>query len=501
MKNIIRVLFLLLSTTLFVVACFSPWAGDEELGTVTINLSTTQRAVWSDLSDIMPLLTHVVTLKRNGSVIGTINVPREQSSAQAQVTPGPLDVEVRAYFNGWDFAEGFSASTVTVVARRTTKVDPIEMQRMSSGIVMDIEKASLLDSAVFEGQDFSKTITVSNYSESETSITFNITGPADTPFLTISPSPSFTIDKDTSQEFIFASASGAPGFQLSDLPYKYVIQIQDGVKVYNAFNAEITVCEKTSAGIQTMVDKTTSGVIELIAGNYEMDSTVIISKDITLTTQNNTYPKFGRKGSFVDSLFKVIAGRLNLKSYDGDTSASSSITLDGTLDDSLNPPVTVNRSLITVENSGSLEMNGNVNLSYNKGVIENGGAVNKSGSGSFTMNGGTINGNEAQNGGGVYISGGTFTMTDGVIHSNKATDFGGGVYISGGTFIKEAGSSPLVSIYGSDDASFANTAGDGTENHKGHAVYYVPGSHWRDSSLYVTDYFATDDENNLLWDD
>jgi hypothetical protein len=444
----------------------------------------------------MPFLTHVVTLKRNGSVIGTINVPREQSSAKAQVTPGPLDVEVRAYYNGWDFAEGFSASTVTVVAGQTTNVDPIEMQRMPSGIVMNIEKASLLDCAIFDGQAFSKTITVSNYSETTPIVvSLNITGSI--PGLT-SPG-NLTINQNTSSEFTLASA--ASGLPLSGSPYKYVIQIDDGVKVHNAFSAEITVYAKTSEGIQAMISKVASGVIDLPGGNYEMDSTVVINKDITLTTQNNTYPKFGRKGSFVDSLFKVSAGRLNLKSYDGDTSASSSITLDGTLDDSLNPPVTVNRSLITVENSGSLEMNGNVNLSYNKGAIENGGAVNKSGSGSFTMNGGTINGNGAQNGGGVYISGGTFTMTGGVIHSNKATDFGGGVCISGGTFIKDAGSSPFVSIYGSDDASFANTAGDGTENHKGHAVYYAPGSHWRDSSLYVVDYFATDDENNLLWDD
>lgn len=496
MKNIIRVLLLLLSTTLFVVACFSPWAGDEELGTVTISLSTTQRAVWSDLSNVMPFLTHVVTLKRNGSAIGTINVPRGQPSAQAQVSPGPLDVEVRAYFYGWDFAEGFSTSTVTVVAGETTNVEPIEMQRMSSGIVMNIEKASLLDCAIFDGQAFRKTIKVSNYSE---------TTPIDVSFITTGSMPALTlpgtltINQNASSEFTLESA--ASGLPLSDSPYTYVIQIKAGDKVYNAFNVEITVCEKTSEGIRTMIDKTASGVIELIAGNYKMDSTVVISKDITLTTQNNTFPYLERKGSFADSLFKVSAGRLNLKPYDGDTTASSSITLNGTLDDSLNPPVTVNKSLITVEKSGSLEMNGNVNLINNGVAIQNGGAVNISGSGSFTMNGGTITGNEAQNGGGVYISGGTFTMKGGTIQSNKATDSGGGVYISGGTFTKVAGTGTGVSIYGIDGGSFANTAGDGTADHKGHAVYYAPGSHWRDSTLYVTDDFATDDIINPPWDD
>jgi len=53
----------------------------------------------------------------------------------------------------------------------------------------------------------------------------------------------------------------------------------------------------------------------------------------------------------------------------------------------------------------------------------------------FNMTGGTISGNTASDGGGVYVVGNnaTFNMTGGTISDNTATDGGGGVY-NGGTF-------------------------------------------------------------------
>jgi parallel beta-helix repeat protein len=60
--------------------------------------------------------------------------------------------------------------------------------------------------------------------------------------------------------------------------------------------------------------------------------------------------------------------------------------------------------------------------------------------GSFAMNGGTISGNEAAdpaNGGGVFIAGGGFTVADGTISGNTAS-VGGGVFItSAGSFAME----------------------------------------------------------------
>jgi hypothetical protein len=66
-------------------------------------------------------------------------------------------------------------------------------------------------------------------------------------------------------------------------------------------------------------------------------------------------------------------------------------------------------------------------------------------SGTFTMESGTISGNTASSGGGVYVAGGTFTMKGGAIIENTASSsrrgsgFGGGVYVYGGTFIKNGG--------------------------------------------------------------
>lgn len=97
-------------------------------------------------------------------------------------------------------------------------------------------------------------------------------------------------------------------------------------------------------------------------------------------------------------------------------------------------------------------------------ALDGGGAFVGSDS-TFTMSGGSITGNSAVNGGGVFVSNdnndnnnngaGTFTMSGGSITGNTATGYGGGVVLSGG------------------DASFTvsgaaqitgNTATDGTNN-------------------------------------
>jgi hypothetical protein len=56
--------------------------------------------------------------------------------------------------------------------------------------------------------------------------------------------------------------------------------------------------------------------------------------------------------------------------------------------------------------------------------------------GEFMIEGGTISGNTASSGGGVSVGyDGAFTMQDGAISGNTA-DHGGGVYVDGGAFIK-----------------------------------------------------------------
>ena len=70
---------------------------------------------------------------------------------------------------------------------------------------------------------------------------------------------------------------------------------------------------------------------------------------------------------------------------------------------------------------------------------ESGGGVCIIGDSEFTMTGGTIEDNEANYGGGVYVDAGSFTMAGGNIFKNKAflsdpgsTEHGGGVYVTGG---------------------------------------------------------------------
>ena len=98
----------------------------------------------------------------------------------------------------------------------------------------------------------------------------------------------------------------------------------------------------------------------------------------------------------------------------------------------------------TADKTDTITVEGTLNL-YDKkdnlGIITHASEKNGSGvkikyNGSFTMNGGTISGNNADYGGGVYNLG-TFTMNGGTISGNKK-EAGGGVYNSG-TFTMEGG--------------------------------------------------------------
>jgi hypothetical protein len=91
------------------------------------------------------------------------------------------------------------------------------------------------------------------------------------------------------------------------------------------------------------------------------------------------------------------------------------------------------------------------------------------GNGTFTMSGGTISGNSATYGGGLYVEtyDGTFTMNGGTISGNTAGACGGGVFVYSRIykFTKQSGGT----IYGSDaDIALKNTA---SGNGEGHAVY------------------------------
>jgi len=81
-----------------------------------------------------------------------------------------------------------------------------------------------------------------------------------------------------------------------------------------------------------------------------------------------------------------------------------------------------------VENGGKAEIKAGVTITG----FKNGNIGPVVSDGELTMSGGTITGNQAKNGGGVYIhaSWRSFTMTGGTIKGNLATEHGGGVYVN-----------------------------------------------------------------------
>ena len=98
-------------------------------------------------------------------------------------------------------------------------------------------------------------------------------------------------------------------------------------------------------------------------------------------------------------------------------------------------PVTVKNLKITGGKSGIKSGTSGVDLTLEEGclITENSGSGVTVEAGSVTMTGGTISGNNAENGSGVYISpGASFTMTDGIIKENTcaSTGKGSGVYVA-----------------------------------------------------------------------
>jgi len=476
MKNTVRVLLLLLSIAFFVAACVNPWAEDEKLGTVSISLSTAQRSAWDQglLGELKGELTYEVALKHSNGTTKTITTPKGATSALAEIAPGQiLGIDIIARYYGWDFAKGSSSKTFTVVAGQTTTVDAIKMQRMPSGIVMDIERGSLLDCAVFDGQLFNETITVSNYSESEMPIAFDITGIP----LAISPSGTTTIAKDASVEVSFFGTSSSSGTS----PNTGTIEITAGDARYHAFTLKITVCGFDSAGIQTMIDKAKSGdTIILPNENYTMNSAVEINKNITLTPEDpySASVIMQRASGYLNKFFEVKSGALTLKMGSTDPT-SIGMTLDGGSTQAT--PINAHESLIIVSGGSTLNIENGITL----------------------CNNGTMT-NSINHGGAVNVEDGHFNITIGAGSNAQGSIIncyagkGGGVYISNcGSFSQTTSTSDTykTSIGGNAGAGDGNTA---IEPDGGHAVYWdrptgSGGPLRRDSTLLKSESLSTGD--------
>ena len=97
-----------------------------------------------------------------------------------------------------------------------------------------------------------------------------------------------------------------------------------------------------------------------------------------------------------------------------------------------------NFPVIEVKSGGTLNLCNCWKDDPDNGMLT-GGSCGVHTSGAFAMYGGTVMGNAAENGGGVYVENGTFTMNGGEIKENTATGSGGGVYVKSGEFILNGG--------------------------------------------------------------
>jgi hypothetical protein len=156
-------------------------------------------------------------------------------------------------------------------------------------------------------------------------------------------------------------------------------------------------------------------------------------------------------------------------------------------------------------------LKGNTALSYGGGVYIGGGGFS---SGDFFMEGGTMSGNTAVKGGGVYVGGraGTFTMKDGIISGNNAktsgknSGDGGGVYgaeigtinLQGGTISGNTAAADGGGIY--FDFTFAMQGGiisGNSAGRNGGGVYIGPGFNRITFTKTEGIIYGNDEVNNL----
>jgi len=115
--------------------------------------------------------------------------------------------------------------------------------------------------------------------------------------------------------------------------------------------------------------------------------------------------------------------------------------------------------------------------------------------GTFNMQGNaSVSGNTVKNnGGGVYVYGiidgwdnkrGSFTMNSGEIYGNTASNLGGGVYVDkkGQGFFNKKGGTIYGYTNGDSKSNIVKDSSGVVQNNKGHAIF-IDDAHFRDSTL------------------
>lgn len=185
-----------------------------------------------------------------------------------------------------------------------------------------------------------------------------------------------------------------------------------------------TIKEVNSAPeLKTAIETGSNSIVKL-TGDIEIDTTLKVSREVTLDL-NGKVLKMTGTGSVIEV---QNSGNLTL------TDSNSNETHKFSIDEST-------RLWILDETSDTNTVNGGVITGGNANANNNDGGGVRIVSGTFTMTGGNIVGCTAYAGGGVDV-GGTFTMTGGSIAGCVATGAsGGGVYVeTGGIFEMSGGS-------------------------------------------------------------
>lgn len=185
-----------------------------------------------------------------------------------------------------------------------------------------------------------------------------------------------------------------------------------------------TIKEVNSAPeLKTAIETGSNSIVKL-TGDIEIDTTLKVSREVTLDL-NGKVLKMTGTGSVIEV---QNSGNLTL------TDSNSNETHKFSIDEST-------RLWILDETSGTNTVNGGVITGGNANANNNDGGGVRIVSGTFTMTGGNIVGCTAYAGGGVDV-GGTFTMTGGSIAGCVAAHAsGGGVYVeTGGAFEMSGGS-------------------------------------------------------------
>ncbi|WP_138262016.1 InlB B-repeat-containing protein [[Clostridium] hylemonae] len=210
-------------------------------------------------------------------------------------------------------------------------------------------------------------------------------------------------------------------------------------------DAKVSVQVDNWAGLENEVKNGSATDIE-ITGPMTATSIIMVSRSVTIHSDENGPYTITRDGAFKGSLFHVDTANGNLALQD--------VVLEG--------GVTVPASLVLVENGGTFELRSGTTLKNNESSGNGGGVCVTGKDAIFNMTGGTILGNQALLGGGVHVegNGATFSMTGGSILGNRSVNYGGGVCVLNGASFNMSGTAQIGGA-GTNEGNTANARGGG----------------------------------------